>query len=198
MIGARLADFFVRLLHAFVCRLSRRGQQSLIRLIASNQPAIVVSAHLGSWELIADALVAQGAAVTAVVRPLRGALNARIFARRKRLGVEVLFMGLATMTSPLVALAALRSKAPVYVVVSVVRSNETHLCVEGPLVPTSTGNLRADITDITATLSRTIGDYVRRFPEQWLWLHRRWKNLDALDRKPQYQAGLKQRGVAQR
>jgi KDO2-lipid IV(A) lauroyltransferase len=27
----------------------------------------------------------------------------------------------------------------------------------------------------TANFTRLIEDYARRYPEQWLWVHRRWK-----------------------
>lgn len=42
-----------------------------------------------------------------------------------------------------------------------------------PLV--RTGNEEADIVANTALFTRVIEDYARRYPEQWLWVHRRWK-----------------------
>jgi KDO2-lipid IV(A) lauroyltransferase len=33
----------------------------------------------------------------------------------------------------------------------------------------------ADILANTQMLTKVIEDYVRRYPEQWLWVHRRWK-----------------------
>ena len=38
-----------------------------------------------------------------------------------------------------------------------------------------TGNPEADIVANTALFTATIEAYVRRYPEQWLWVHRRWK-----------------------
>lgn len=38
-----------------------------------------------------------------------------------------------------------------------------------------TGNTQADIIANTALFTAAIEDYVRRYPEQWLWVHRRWK-----------------------
>lgn len=38
-----------------------------------------------------------------------------------------------------------------------------------------TGDEEADIVANTALFTRVIEDYARRYPEQWLWLHRRWK-----------------------
>ena len=38
-----------------------------------------------------------------------------------------------------------------------------------------TGEVEADILTNTARFTRAIEDAVRRHPEQWLWMHRRWK-----------------------
>lgn len=38
-----------------------------------------------------------------------------------------------------------------------------------------TGNEESDVVANTALFTSVIEDYARRYPEQWLWLHRRWK-----------------------
>lgn len=38
-----------------------------------------------------------------------------------------------------------------------------------------TGDLEADIVSNTQKFTKVIEDYVRKYPEQWLWVHRRWK-----------------------
>jgi KDO2-lipid IV(A) lauroyltransferase len=38
-----------------------------------------------------------------------------------------------------------------------------------------TGDLEADIKANTQKFTSIIEDYVRKYPEQWLWVHRRWK-----------------------
>jgi KDO2-lipid IV(A) lauroyltransferase len=38
-----------------------------------------------------------------------------------------------------------------------------------------TGDSEADALANTALFTRVIEEYVRRYPEQWLWMHRRWK-----------------------
>ncbi len=42
-----------------------------------------------------------------------------------------------------------------------------------------TGDAEADIHANTAAFTRAIEDAVRRNPEQWLWMHRRWKTRPA-------------------
>lgn len=38
-----------------------------------------------------------------------------------------------------------------------------------------TGNHESDVAANTAKFTKVIEDYVRRYPDQWLWVHRRWK-----------------------
>ena len=46
-----------------------------------------------------------------------------------------------------------------------------------PEVPVDrTSNVDADISATTARINQSIENYVRRFPDQWLWVHRRWRN----------------------
>jgi KDO2-lipid IV(A) lauroyltransferase len=38
-----------------------------------------------------------------------------------------------------------------------------------------TGEEERDVLENTARFTRTIEDYVRTYPDQWLWVHKRWK-----------------------
>ena len=38
-----------------------------------------------------------------------------------------------------------------------------------------TGNDEEDIVTNTQIFTKITEDYVRRYPDQWLWVHRRWK-----------------------
>ncbi|MGB8539325.1 MAG: lysophospholipid acyltransferase family protein [Acidobacteriaceae bacterium] len=39
----------------------------------------------------------------------------------------------------------------------------------------NSGDVEADVIANTALFTRVIEDYVRQYPDQWLWVHRRWK-----------------------
>jgi KDO2-lipid IV(A) lauroyltransferase len=47
---------------------------------------------------------------------------------------------------------------------------------EPELELSATDDEQADIQAYTARFNQSIEDYVRRFPDQWLWVHRRWRN----------------------
>lgn len=86
------------------------------------------------------------------------------------------FFGRPASTTPAVSMAALRSGAPVYVVVAVRKNGRLEMLVEGPVPmpdrPTRHESLEAHAASLTSIIER----FVRCHPEQWLWLHRRWKD----------------------
>jgi KDO2-lipid IV(A) lauroyltransferase len=90
-------------------------------------------------------------------------------------GVFVPFFGRAASTTPALSMAALRTKAPVFVALAVREGERLRLLFEGPIPVPDTGDRRADVAAHTAQLTAILERYIRRYPEQWLWLHRRWK-----------------------
>jgi hypothetical protein len=56
------------------------------------------------------------------------------------------------------------------------RADGRYRMVYGPEVEwTGTGRRDEDIAALTQRISSVIEGWVRETPEQWLWLHRRWK-----------------------
>lgn len=49
------------------------------------------------------------------------------------------------------------------------------IVIEGPLELVRTGDERRDLVVNTQAFTAVVEQYVRRYPEQWSWLHRRWK-----------------------
>jgi Kdo2-lipid IVA lauroyltransferase/acyltransferase len=47
------------------------------------------------------------------------------------------------------------------------------------LVLRRTEDEEADVRNFTALFNRVLGGYIRRFPDQWFWVHRRWKTRPA-------------------
>ena len=91
-------------------------------------------------------------------------------------GVMAPFFGhpASTVASP--ARLALATGAPV-VCGFCVRTGPMKFRMEGaaPIWPKSTGDRDADVLALTTEINRRIEDIVRRYPEQYLWSHRRWR-----------------------
>lgn len=90
-------------------------------------------------------------------------------------GVFVPFFGRLASTTPAIAMAARVSNAPVYVVAAVREADHLTMFVEGPVPMVTTDARDSDLARNTETLTAIIEGLIRRYPAQWLWLHRRWK-----------------------
>jgi KDO2-lipid IV(A) lauroyltransferase len=92
-------------------------------------------------------------------------------------GVFVDFFGIPACTASGLARIALRTDAavvPGFTVWDPVL-RKYRLRFEPPVTLIRTGNNDADIVANTALFTKVIEDVVRRYPDQWLWVHRRWK-----------------------
>ncbi len=95
-------------------------------------------------------------------------------------GVFVDFFGHAASTTPAPALMSRRAGAPVVVILAVnLPDGRIRACVEGPFPVPSSGRIGTDVRAHTQALTEVVERYVRQYPEQWLWLHRRWKTRPA-------------------
>lgn len=91
-------------------------------------------------------------------------------------GVFVPFFGRAASTTPTLALLALRTEAPIVPVFACVEADGTITVHIEPAVPADpTGDREADVVRLTAACTAIVERWVRRTPEQWLWMHRRFK-----------------------
>jgi KDO2-lipid IV(A) lauroyltransferase len=93
-------------------------------------------------------------------------------------GVFVDFFGIPACTTAGLARFALHTDAAV--VPGFLHWDATlrkyRLCFEPAVQLTRTGDDARDIRENTQQFTRVIENYVRRYPDQWLWLHRRWKS----------------------
>ncbi len=90
-------------------------------------------------------------------------------------GVFVDFFNHRACTNTGMALLALKSGAPV-VPVFVIRTPTGFHTAFGPELPLiQTGDHTKDVELNTAQYNRVIELYARRFPDQWFWVHQRWK-----------------------
>jgi KDO2-lipid IV(A) lauroyltransferase len=98
----------------------------------------------------------------------------------RREAVEVEFFGMKTFTPLGPALLALRTGCPVVSAFLVCEKPGQHrLIFSGEIPIHRSGNLRWDVEENTRRFNYVIEAYIRRYPEQWFWLHRRWKKRSA-------------------
>lgn len=180
------------------------------RALAAGKGLLVATAHLGSWEMFGAAM-AQRLPLHAVVRPLRGGINARLVEARERAGLRLIpargalgsmvaalrkkevvamlldqaiggkhalfvpFFGRLAGTTPALSMAALRTGAPTLVAVALRENGRLRLRLEGPFEVTESGDRLRDLREHTARVTSALERIIREVPDQWLWLHRRWK-----------------------
>jgi KDO2-lipid IV(A) lauroyltransferase len=92
-------------------------------------------------------------------------------------GVFVNFFGVPAYTASGLARIALRTDAAVVPGFTIweEKLGKYILRFDPALDLIRTGDDQADIVANTARFTSVIEDYVRRYPDQWLWVHRRWK-----------------------
>jgi len=92
-------------------------------------------------------------------------------------GVFVDFFGIAACTASGLARIALKTDAAVVPGFTVwdAKLRKYILRFDPAVELIRTSDNEADIVANTARFTRVIEDSVRRYPDQWLWVHRRWK-----------------------
>jgi KDO2-lipid IV(A) lauroyltransferase len=91
-------------------------------------------------------------------------------------GLYVPFFGRPAATTPVAAALAAKTGCAIVPGHCVLRKDGRYLVsYEPPVFFEPTGDRKADVARLTARLTARIEAWVREDPEQWLWIHRRWK-----------------------
>jgi Kdo2-lipid IVA lauroyltransferase/acyltransferase len=92
-------------------------------------------------------------------------------------GIFVDFFGIPACTASGLARIALRTDAAVVPTFTIwdTELGKYRLRFDPAVELVRTGELEADIQANTQRFTTIIEEYVRKYPEQWLWVHRRWK-----------------------
>jgi KDO2-lipid IV(A) lauroyltransferase len=91
-------------------------------------------------------------------------------------GVFVRFFGRPACTTTVAAALALKTGCAIVPVHCLLQPNGRYRMIYGPPVEwPRTGRRDEDVVALTQHLTSIIESWVRETPEQWLWLHRRWK-----------------------
>jgi KDO2-lipid IV(A) lauroyltransferase len=92
-------------------------------------------------------------------------------------GVFVNFFGIPASTTAGIARVALHTGAAVVPAFCVwdASSRRYRIQFEPPLEFVVTSDREQDLRAATQQMASVIEKYIRRYPDQWLWIHRRWK-----------------------
>ena len=94
-----------------------------------------------------------------------------------REGIFVDFFGVPASTTFMLAKLALRTDAAVLPVFAPWDPERRRflLKIDEPLSVEQSGDDEEDVRRLTQLFTGVVEKYVRRYPDQWLWIHRRWK-----------------------
>lgn len=96
----------------------------------------------------------------------------------RRSGIVLDFFGKPTNCVPGAASMARFQGVPIFPAFMHRDEHGFHtLIVQDPVFVEKTKDKREDIRRTTQVLTKCIEDHVRRYPEEWFWLHDRWKSM---------------------
>ncbi|MFZ0131121.1 MAG: lysophospholipid acyltransferase family protein [Desulfobacterales bacterium] len=189
-----------------------KGLANIPAAIRDGRGALILTGHVGNWELMPLAAAMTGYSANILYRPLDFAPLERFFVEtRTRFGLKLIskdasllrafralkrgetvamlldqnvglhkgvmvdFFGRRASTSYGLAYIALKTGAPVlpFFVLRDAKGFTAEIGAEIPLI--KTGDDRKDIEENTRRYNEALEAVIRRHPDQWFWVHRRWK-----------------------
>jgi KDO2-lipid IV(A) lauroyltransferase len=117
-------------------------------------------------------------AVREILKALQSKIGVAIVIDQDALdgGIFVPFFGRPASTTPTLGLLAVRTGAAVLPTFSLPNPDGSYRIVYEPVIDwESTGNRDDDVRRLTEHCTAIIERWVRKHPELWLWIHRRWK-----------------------
>jgi len=190
------------------------GAERIVGVLTSGRPAMIVTAHLGNWELAGFTLGLFGFRTHAIARPLdnpyvdgfmrkfRESTGQRVLAKKGdfdqitdlmqsggivatladqdagQRGLFVDFFNRPASTHKAIALMSIEYDVPLLVVgaVRVASPMRYDVIIEEVIEPSEYAGRPDAVKAITQRYTSAIERLIRRHPEQYFWLHRRWKH----------------------
>jgi len=189
------------------------GLENYKRASERGRGVLMLTGHIGAWELCAFAHGIYGHPLSFLVRPLDNPLLDRMISDYRELSgnrtinknkavkpvLEILrrgqdvgllidantlpdqgvfcdFFGIPACSTTGLAVFALRADAPVVpgFLIWDGQSKKHRLRFEPEIPLIRTGDFKEEVMLNTARFTKVIEDYARRYPDQWLWIHKRW------------------------
>jgi KDO2-lipid IV(A) lauroyltransferase len=192
------------------CRV--QGLANLRKAHARGKGVLILTLHIGNWELLPIGVLMSGLKASLIYRPLdfepadnffysyRSRFGAQPISKKKSMrkvltalkqqtcvgilldqdsgrtaGVFADFFGYRACTNKGMALVALKTQAPVLPAYLIRRGLDFEIVI-GQEIPLIRDLMIGDIVQVnTAQYNRVLEEIIRSYPEQWLWMHKRWK-----------------------
>jgi len=91
-------------------------------------------------------------------------------------GVFAHFLGRLAYTPSGTVKLAMRAKLPVFVVTTARQGDNTHRIFVKKIPIVNTGGMQIDLVKNVEAINRAIGETILAYPDQWVWMHRRWRH----------------------
>jgi KDO2-lipid IV(A) lauroyltransferase len=188
------------------------GEQNARTVLAAGKGMIVLSAHVGNWDILCTIAPKFDFPATIITKNIKNeSLNRFWMESRSRFGLKFVpahnsyrqclaalrkneivgfildqnmintegifvdFFGKPACTSPGLAYMAAQSGAAVVPVFIVRGDNGVHTVKMLPAIPPPPDRKPGTISDYTQRYTKVIESAVREHPDQWIWIHRRWR-----------------------
>ncbi len=192
------------------------GEENIRAALEHHKGVIVLTAHIGSWDLLCTIAPRLGYPLTVISKDIKGkALNNYWMETRARFGLKFVpahnayrqclaalkknelvgfimdqnmirtegvfvdFFGRPACTTPGLAFMSAQSRAPVIPVFMVRQEGGRHVAKILPALEPPADREPETIRRFTQECTRIIEQAVREHPDQWIWLHRRWRTKPA-------------------
>ena len=184
---------------------SEETKANLKKMANSKKGGIIFSGHIGNWEIGPKSLIANNLKIKTFYRPLNNFLVEKITAKMRKTplitknngireivrsiaqgyyivflvdqkitqGQKIPFFNQEAYTSDLIAKIALKYQIDL-IGARVIRNNQDFnftVQIDKPLKITKTDNAKSIMTKINAQLE----SWIKQYPDQWFWVHNRWK-----------------------
>lgn len=133
----------------------------------------------GYRELLSLELIPKNMAVRSSLRALRDNYAVGFFADQNagNQGVFIDFFGKPASAARGPVALALKTGAPILFSLDIRKPNDQHIVeISPPIYLNSSDDIEQDIKLYTSKLLERLESYINQYPEQWLWIHNRWKS----------------------
>ena len=197
---------------SFDYQYSIAGEDYLREALKRGKGVLILSAHIGNWELGAAIMAKHKYPIDLIVKAIKNKhLNDFITTKRRAFGVNVIFrkgavrkilrslqaqhlvtfvldqntiqregvfvkfFGKYACTSPGLAQLSTRSQAPVIPAYMIRNKEGKHKLQFLPHIEPPSDKQLDSILVATQHYTTILEEIIRKYPEQWIWVHRRWR-----------------------